>query len=178
MPHLLQEALTQAFVLHYSRISMMLEQSTDPDTLSNRVVHVSVQLFSNEALALRMVDKLNLLHVMVTSLKYMMTKILIPNTLHGQSLYFNTNKNSSDSVIPVLDRLCGVLITKNSKMFKFVSSKLHYMALVPPPYLLILSHRTDKKLERVSRSLTDTHQLSMLMKVLYLISYLQNSYCG
>lgn len=62
---------------------MMLEQSTDPDTLSNRVVHVSVQLFSNEALALRMVDKLNLLHVMVTSLKYMMTKILIPNTLHG-----------------------------------------------------------------------------------------------
>ncbi|XP_075237272.1 ubr3 ubiquitin ligase isoform X2 [Lycorma delicatula] len=77
-----KESLTQAFVLHYSRISMMLERSSDPDTLSNRVVHVSVQLFSNEALALRMAEKLNLLHVMVISLKYMMSKILIPNILH------------------------------------------------------------------------------------------------
>ncbi|XP_072747592.1 E3 ubiquitin-protein ligase Ubr3 isoform X3 [Anoplolepis gracilipes] len=77
-----KEALTRAFVLHYSRISMMLERSTDPDTLSNRVVHVSVQLFSNEKLALRMVDQLKLLHVMVISLKYMMGKIIIQNTLH------------------------------------------------------------------------------------------------
>jgi E3 ubiquitin-protein ligase UBR3 len=63
---------------------MMLERSSDPDTLSNRVVHVSVQLFSNESLALRMAEKLNLLHVMVISLKYMMSKILIPNILHGK----------------------------------------------------------------------------------------------
>lgn len=41
------------------------------------------QLFSNEKLALRMVDQLKLLHVMVISLKYMMSKILIQNTLHG-----------------------------------------------------------------------------------------------
>lgn len=73
-----------AFVLHYSRISMMLERSSDPDALSNRVVHVSVQLFSNEGLAFRMAEKLNLLHVMVISLKYMMSKILIQNTLHGE----------------------------------------------------------------------------------------------
>ena len=39
-----KEDLTRAFVLHYSRISMMLERSTDPETLSNRVVHVSVQV--------------------------------------------------------------------------------------------------------------------------------------
>ena len=71
-----KEALTRAFVLHYSRISMMLERSQDPDTLSSRVVHVSVQLFSNESLALRMTEQLNLLHVMVVSLKYMMKKIL------------------------------------------------------------------------------------------------------
>ncbi|KAJ8969367.1 hypothetical protein NQ314_001799, partial [Rhamnusium bicolor] len=81
-----KEALTRAFVLHYSRISMMLERSTDPDTLSNRVVHVSVQLFSNESLALRMTEQLNLLHVMVVSLKYMMSKILIKNTLHGMNV--------------------------------------------------------------------------------------------
>lgn len=30
-----------------------------------------------------MVDQLKLLHVMVISLKYMMSKILIQNTLHG-----------------------------------------------------------------------------------------------
>lgn len=81
-----KEALTRAFVLHYSRIARMLERSTDPDTLSNRVVHVSVQLFSNEGLAIRMVDQLKLLHVMVISLKYMMGKILIQNTLHSESL--------------------------------------------------------------------------------------------
>ena len=63
---------------------MMLEKSTTPDTLSNRVVHVSVQLFSNENLALKMTNELNLLHVMVISLKFMMAKILIPNTLHGK----------------------------------------------------------------------------------------------
>lgn len=79
-----KEALTRAFVLHYSRISIMLERSTDPDTLSNRVVHVSVQLFSNESLALRMTEQLDLLLVMVVSLKYMMSKILIQNTLHGK----------------------------------------------------------------------------------------------
>nr|CAD7445183.1 unnamed protein product [Timema bartmani] len=84
-----KEALTQAFVLHYSRISMMLERSTDPDTLSNRVVHVSVQLFSNESLAFRMAENLNLLHVMVISLKYMMGKILIQNTLHDADKNFH-----------------------------------------------------------------------------------------
>ncbi|XP_012275050.1 E3 ubiquitin-protein ligase Ubr3 isoform X2 [Orussus abietinus] len=84
-----KEALTRAFVLHYSRISIMLERSTDPDTLSNRVVHVSVQLFSNEGLALRMLDQLKLLHVMVISLKYMMSKILIQNTLHDPNKNFH-----------------------------------------------------------------------------------------
>jgi hypothetical protein len=61
----------------------MLEASADPETLSNRVVHVSVQLFSNESLAVRMVEQLNLLHVMVISLKRMMSSILIQSTLHG-----------------------------------------------------------------------------------------------
>ncbi|KAG5894132.1 hypothetical protein JTB14_004070 [Gonioctena quinquepunctata] len=85
-----KEALTRAFVLHYSRISMMLEKSGDPDTLSNRVVHVSVQLFSNESLALRMTEQLNLLHVMVVSLKYMMSKILIKSTLHNVEENFHS----------------------------------------------------------------------------------------
>lgn len=83
-----KEHLTKTFVMHYSRIPSVLEMSEDPDTMSNRVVHVSVQLFSNEALALKMVEELNLLHVMIISLKSMVSKILIPNTLHGKKNIF------------------------------------------------------------------------------------------
>lgn len=82
-----KEHLTRTFVMHYSRIPSVLEMSRDPDTLSNRVVHMSVQLFSNESLALKMVQELSLLHVMVISLKQMMSKILIQNTLHGLLLF-------------------------------------------------------------------------------------------
>lgn len=84
---LLQEHLTRTFVMHYSRIPSVLEMSRDPDTLSNRVVHMSVQLFSNESLALKMVNELSLLHVMIISLKLMMSKILIQNTLHGKCMW-------------------------------------------------------------------------------------------
>lgn len=83
-----KEHLTRTFVMHYSRIPSVLEMSEDPDTMSNRVVHVSVQLFSNEALALKMVEELNLLHVMIISLKSMVSNILIPNTLHGEFTQF------------------------------------------------------------------------------------------
>ena len=76
-----KEAFTRAFVLHYSRMSMMLVKSSNSDSLSNRVVHVSVQLFSNEDLALRMTDQLHLLHIMVSSLKNMMSNVLTQNTL-------------------------------------------------------------------------------------------------
>lgn len=71
--------------MHYSRIPKVLETSSDPDTLSNRVVHMSVQLFSNESLALKMVEELNLLHVMIISLKSMMSQNLIRNTLHDEN---------------------------------------------------------------------------------------------
>jgi len=53
----MKEHLTRTFVMHYSRIPSVLEMSRDPDTLSNRVVHMSVQLFSNESLALKMVTR-------------------------------------------------------------------------------------------------------------------------
>ncbi|XP_067642366.1 E3 ubiquitin-protein ligase Ubr3 isoform X2 [Eurosta solidaginis] len=84
-----KEHLTRTFVMHYSRIPSVLEMSRDPDTLSNRVVHMSVQLFSNESLALKMVNELSLLHVMIISLKLMMSKILIQNTLHDPNKNFH-----------------------------------------------------------------------------------------
>ncbi|XP_055590598.1 E3 ubiquitin-protein ligase Ubr3-like [Uranotaenia lowii] len=84
-----KEHLTRTFVMHYCRIPSVLEMSSDPDTLSNRVVHMSVQLFSNESLALKMVEELSLLHVMIISLKQMMSKILTPNTLHDPDKNFH-----------------------------------------------------------------------------------------
>lgn len=84
-----KEHLTRTFVMHYCRIPSVLEMSSDPDTLSNRVVHMSVQLFSNESLALKMVEELSLLHVMIISLRQMMLKILTPNTLHDPAKNFH-----------------------------------------------------------------------------------------
>uniref|UniRef100_A0A1Q3EZK2 E3 ubiquitin-protein ligase n=2 Tax=Culex tarsalis TaxID=7177 RepID=A0A1Q3EZK2_CULTA len=84
-----KEHLTRTFVMHYCRIPSVLEMSNDPDTLSNRVVHMSVQLFSNESLALKMVEELSLLHVMIISLRQMMSKILVANTLHDPKKNFH-----------------------------------------------------------------------------------------
>ncbi|XP_064095704.1 E3 ubiquitin-protein ligase ubr3-like isoform X3 [Macrobrachium nipponense] len=85
-----EDAFARAFVQHYSRISVMLVQSKDSETLSNRVVHVSVQLFSDQDLAYRMTDSFHLLHIMIVSLKNMMKNICIPSTLHDKRR--NTHK--------------------------------------------------------------------------------------
>lgn len=102
--------------MHYSRIPSVLEMSRDPDTLSNRVVHMSVQLFSNESLALKMVNELSLLHVMIISLKLMMSKILIQNTLHGMApLYSLVNCNVSESFY-----FCFCIFSDPIKNYHFV----------------------------------------------------------
>ena len=46
-----------------------------------RLIHVSVQLFSNEALTLKMTESLHLLHINVFSIKNMMSTVLTLNTL-------------------------------------------------------------------------------------------------
>ena len=71
----------KAFVAHYSRMSTLLDKSGINETLSNRVIHVSVQLFSNEALTLKMTESLHLLHMIVFSIKNMMSTVLTLNTL-------------------------------------------------------------------------------------------------
>ena len=81
---LFQEAFTIAFVKHYSRLSIALTSNTDWQTISNRVVHISVQLLSPENLAMQMVDEYGLLYLMLISLEYMMKSILFDSTLHGE----------------------------------------------------------------------------------------------
>lgn len=56
---------------------MVLEQGSDPDTLSKRISKISVQWFSNKELAVKMTENLSLLQVMVVSLKNMIERILV-----------------------------------------------------------------------------------------------------
>lgn len=52
--------------------------------MSNRIVHISVQLFSNEELARHVTEECQLLDIMVTVLLYMMESCLIKSELQGE----------------------------------------------------------------------------------------------
>ena len=84
-----QEAFTRAFIQHYSRISRVLVRALDRPTVANRVVHISVQLFSNEQLACQMVKEYNLLYILIVSLNNMIEGILTESTLQGRLPYMS-----------------------------------------------------------------------------------------
>ena len=52
-----QEQFTRLICSQYTAIGKSLSQSEKPEQLSNHIVHVSVQLFSNELLAYKMVKE-------------------------------------------------------------------------------------------------------------------------
>lgn len=60
----------RSFVSQYSYISVLLLQSKS-EQLSSRVVHISVQLFSNEAIALKALDECHLLPILLSTLHNM-----------------------------------------------------------------------------------------------------------
>lgn len=77
-----KQTFARSFVYHYSRTSMMLanfrnnedssnnaNKPTAHDLLSNCVVHVSVQLLSNESLAFKLCEEEHLLFILIASLK-------------------------------------------------------------------------------------------------------------
>jgi len=69
-----KEAFTRVFCQNYQKIAKGLVYHRDSkrvEQLSNRIVHVSVQLFSNKILAEKVVQEQNLLHVMVKVLHEM-----------------------------------------------------------------------------------------------------------
>ncbi|KAK3103122.1 hypothetical protein FSP39_016629 [Pinctada imbricata] len=76
-----KEAFTKAFVKHYSRISLVLVNGLKRTLIANRVVHISVQLFSNEVLALQMVEKYDLLYTLIVSLNDMVEGALTESSL-------------------------------------------------------------------------------------------------
>ena len=63
MIHPILNKISDFKIIHYHlihfRMSMILVKSSNSDKLSNRVVHVSVQLFSNEDLAMQMTQGRN-----------------------------------------------------------------------------------------------------------------------
>lgn len=99
-----RKRIAESFTDHYSRLTSMLAsyRGTDDenkqfytDSLSSCVVHVSVQLFSNEPIALGLCENHHLLQIVVGSLRAIFeghrnydqdsTTVLLPSQLHTKS---------------------------------------------------------------------------------------------
>ncbi|XP_076821304.1 E3 ubiquitin-protein ligase UBR3-like [Clavelina lepadiformis] len=64
----MKREFSKCFTRHYSRIAISLLRSSNVDQLCNRVVHISVQLFSNNDLACMLATEENLLEVFLLSM--------------------------------------------------------------------------------------------------------------
>uniref|UniRef100_A0ABM5EWZ9 E3 ubiquitin-protein ligase n=1 Tax=Pogona vitticeps TaxID=103695 RepID=A0ABM5EWZ9_9SAUR len=115
-------AFTKTFVQHYAFIMKTLKKSHESDTMSNRIVHISVQLFSNEELARQVTEECHLLDIMVTVLLYMMESCLIKSELQDE-------ENSLHVVVN-----CGEALLKNNTYWPLVSD-----------FINILSHQSVAK---------------------------------
>ncbi|XP_028846793.1 E3 ubiquitin-protein ligase ubr3 isoform X4 [Denticeps clupeoides] len=124
---------TKTFVQHYAFIMKTLMKSHESDTMSNRIVHISVQLFSNEELARHVTEECQLLDVMVTVLLYMMESCLIRSELQDE-------ENSHHVVVN-----CGEALLKNNTYWPLVSD-----------FINILSHQS------VAKRFLEDHSLLML----------------
>ncbi|XP_064185931.1 E3 ubiquitin-protein ligase ubr3 isoform X2 [Anguilla rostrata] len=126
-------AFTKTFVQHYAFIMKTLMKSNESDTMSNRIVHISVQLFSNEELARHMTEECQLLDIMVTVLLYMMESCLIKSELQDE-------ENSRHVVVN-----CAEALLKNNTYWPLVSD-----------FINILSHQS------VAKKFLEDHSLLML----------------
>lgn len=128
-------SFTKSFVQHYAFIMKTLMKSHESDTMSNRIVHISVQLFSNEELARQVTEECHLLDIMVTVLLYMMETCLVKSEVQDEENNFHVVVN------------CGEPLLKNNTYWPLVSD-----------FINILSHRSVAK-----RFLEDHGLLSMWM---------------
>ncbi|XP_069053181.1 E3 ubiquitin-protein ligase ubr3 isoform X3 [Lepisosteus oculatus] len=126
-------SFTKTFVQHYAFIMKTLMKSHESDTMSNRIVHISVQLFSNEELARHVTEECQLLDIMVTVLLYMMESCLIKSELQDE-------ENSRHVVVN-----CGEALLKNNTYWPLVSD-----------FINILSHQS------VAKRFLEDHSLLML----------------
>uniref|UniRef100_A0A669DM23 E3 ubiquitin-protein ligase n=1 Tax=Oreochromis niloticus TaxID=8128 RepID=A0A669DM23_ORENI len=124
---------TKTFVQHYAFIMKTLMKSHESDTMSNRIVHISVQLFSNEELARHVTEECQLLDIMVTVLLYMMESCLIKSELQDE-------ENNRHVVVN-----CSEALLKNNTYWPLVSD-----------FINILSHQS------VAKKFLEDHSLLML----------------
>ncbi len=75
-------SLAEAFVQHYSRMAQRIATQSDDESLANRVIHISVQLLSNEALAAVLVEKHRLTLVIVACIHSMIKATLVESSFH------------------------------------------------------------------------------------------------
>ncbi|XP_039613525.1 E3 ubiquitin-protein ligase ubr3 isoform X3 [Polypterus senegalus] len=125
-------AFTKTFVQHYAFIMKTLMKSHESDTMSNRIVHISVQLFSNEELARHVTEECRLLEIMVTVLLYMMEGCLIKSDIQDED-------NNHHVVVN-----CGEALLKNNTYWPLVSD-----------FINILSHQS------VAKKFLENHSLLM-----------------
>jgi E3 ubiquitin-protein ligase UBR3 len=96
----------RSFVSKYSYISVMLLTSKS-EQLSSKVVHISVQLFSNEAIALKALEECYLMPIMLSTLHNM---IVTPEQGDGSSLLIgNRLENEITNQHLVVDPDHGIL---------------------------------------------------------------------
>uniref|UniRef100_A0A8C6Q550 E3 ubiquitin-protein ligase n=1 Tax=Nothobranchius furzeri TaxID=105023 RepID=A0A8C6Q550_NOTFU len=124
---------TKTFVQHYAFIMKTLMKSHESDTMSNRIVHISVQLFSNEELARHMTEECHLLDIMVMVLHYMMESCLVKSELQDE-------ENNRHVVVN-----CSEALLKNNTYWPLVSD-----------FINILSHQS------VAKKFLEDHSLLML----------------
>ncbi|KAI0233528.1 E3 ubiquitin-protein ligase UBR3 [Lamellibrachia satsuma] len=128
-----KEAFTKAFIQHYSRISVALVNSLDRSRISNRVVHISVQLLSPEGLACKMVDEHHLLPIMLGSLRHMLNGVLVCSTINNAEENFHLVVDCAKDVLkqhccwPIVSDLINVLSHKPIA-YKFMQNEqlLHF----------------------------------------------------
>ncbi|XP_069111047.1 E3 ubiquitin-protein ligase ubr3-like [Argopecten irradians] len=110
-----KEAFTRAFIDHYSRISLVLVNGLSRPAIANRVVHISVQLFSNENLAKKMVEEYNLLYTLILSLTHMVENIVTQSTLQDSQMNMHMVVDCDNDVMkdhcywPVVSDLINLL---------------------------------------------------------------------
>uniref|UniRef100_A0A8C1TJC6 E3 ubiquitin-protein ligase n=1 Tax=Cyprinus carpio TaxID=7962 RepID=A0A8C1TJC6_CYPCA len=104
------------------KVFSTLMKSHESDTMSNRIVHISVQLFSNEELARHVTEECQLLDIMVTVLIYMMESCLIKSELQDEESNHHVVVN------------CGEALLKNNTYWPLVSD-----------FINILSHQSVAK---------------------------------
>ncbi len=94
-----KQIFIKSFVSQYSYISILLLTSKS-ENLSSRVVHISVQLFSNEAIAMKAVEESNLLAIVLSTLYNMIfTPYNEMSTSNQLLIAYNGADRSSEQLV-------------------------------------------------------------------------------